>query len=79
MLESRLIADILGKLDVAYDAEVIGMPTLDECGALSLICPLYKKSGTCDAVLKTGVFENTPQEAGELRRVLLLEHDGERL
>lgn len=55
-VESRLIADILGKFDVAYDAEVIGMPTLDECGALSLICPLYKKSGTCDAVLKTGVF-----------------------
>ena len=32
------------------------MPTLDDCGALSLIYPAYRNSGAADAMLKGGVF-----------------------
>ncbi|MCI8388001.1 MAG: hypothetical protein HFE63_05990 [Clostridiales bacterium] len=55
-VESKLVAEILDKLDVAYDVEIMNMPTLDDCGALSMIFPLYKNSGVADAMLKSGVF-----------------------
>lgn len=55
-VESRLVAEILEKLDVAYDVEILDMPVLDECGALSLILPAYKNSGAAQTLLRTGVF-----------------------
>lgn len=55
-VESRVIADILDRLKVAYDVEIVDMPTLDECGMLSLIYPLYMNSGVADAMQKGGVF-----------------------
>jgi hypothetical protein len=55
-VESKLIADLLEKLDVAYDVEILNMPTLDDCGMLSLIYPAYRNSGAADAMLKGGVF-----------------------
>ena len=55
-VESRVIAELLDKLNVAYDVEIVDMPTLDDCGALSLIYPAYRNSGVADAMLKGGVF-----------------------
>lgn len=55
-VESRTVADLLDSINVAYDVEIVDMPTLDDCGALSLIYPLYKNSGVADAMLKGGVF-----------------------
>ena len=55
-VESKLIAELLDKLDVAYDVKIVNMPTLDEGGALSLIYPSFVNSGIAQAVLKAGVF-----------------------
>ena len=55
-VESRLISELLDDLDVAYDVEIMDMPTLDEQGALSLIYPSYMNSGVAKAIVKGGVF-----------------------
>lgn len=55
-VESKTVADILDSLYIAYDVEITNMPTLDDCGALSLILPAYKNSGAANAMLKGGVF-----------------------
>ena len=55
-VESRVMTELLDNLNVAYDVEIVDMPTLDDCGALSLIYPAYRNSGAADAMLKGGVF-----------------------
>ena len=55
-VDSKLISNVLENLDVAYDVEIANMPTLDECGALSLIRPLFMNSDIAQDILKTGVF-----------------------
>ena len=55
-VESRAIADLLDRLGVAYDVEIVDMPTLDDVGMLSLNLPAFRNSGAADAMQKGGVF-----------------------
>jgi hypothetical protein len=55
-VESKLIADVLERIDVTYDVKILDMPALDENGMLSLIYPAYQNSGASEAMLKGGVF-----------------------
>ncbi len=55
-VESRTVAELLKKLPVAYDVEILNMPTLDDQGMLSLIEPAYRSYGVARAMLKDGVF-----------------------